>query len=41
MILKYYSNGPVTVTLDSNREPIVAGFGAGAKGPASGIFYQG
>jgi hypothetical protein len=34
------SNGPVTVTLDSNREPIVAGFGAGARAQIFGYFVR-
>ena len=33
-------NGPVTVTLDSNREPIVAGFGAGARAQLFGYFVR-
>ena len=33
-------NGPVTVTLDSNREPIVAGFGAGARAQILGYFVR-
>jgi WD40 repeat protein len=33
-------NGPVTVTLDSNREPIVAGFGAGARAQILGYFIR-
>ncbi|MDP3003077.1 MAG: hypothetical protein Q8N38_08120, partial [Bacteroidales bacterium] len=32
--------GPVTVTLDSNREPIVAGFGAGARAQIFGYFVR-
>jgi len=34
------TNGPVTVTLDSNREPIVAGFGAGARAQIFGYFVR-
>jgi hypothetical protein len=34
------TNGPVTVTLDSNREPIVAGFGAGARAQVFGYFVR-
>jgi hypothetical protein len=34
------SNGPVTVTLDSNREPIIAGFGAGARAQIFGYFVR-
>jgi hypothetical protein len=33
-------NGPVTVTLDANREPIVAGFGAGARAQLLGYFIR-
>jgi hypothetical protein len=33
-------NGPVVVTLDSNREPIVAGFGAGARAQLLGYFIR-
>ncbi len=35
-----YENGPVKVTLDSNREPIVAGFGAGARVQLLGYFIR-
>ncbi len=34
------TNGPVTVTLDSNRDPIVAGFGAGARAQIFGYFVR-
>ena len=34
------TSGPVTVTLDSNREPIVAGFGAGARAQIMGYFIR-
>jgi len=34
------TNGPVTVTLDSNRDPIVAGFGAGARAQLFGYFVR-
>jgi Tol biopolymer transport system component len=34
------TNGPVSVTLDSNREPIVAGFGAGARAQLFGYFIR-
>jgi hypothetical protein len=34
------SNGAVTVTLDSNRDPIVAGFGAGARAQLMGYFIR-
>ena len=33
-------NGPITVSLDSNREPIVAGFGAGARVQIFGYFVR-
>jgi hypothetical protein len=33
-------NGPVAVTIDSNREPIVAGFGAGARAQLFGYFIR-
>jgi hypothetical protein len=35
-----YKNGPVTVTLDSNREPIVAGVGAGLRAQILGYFIR-
>jgi Tol biopolymer transport system component len=35
-----FENGPVTVTLDSNRQPIVAGFGAGARAQVFGYFLR-
>ena len=34
------TNGPVTVTLDSNREPIVEGFGVGARAQILGYFVR-
>ncbi len=34
------TNGPVTVTLDSNREPIVTGFGVGARAQLLGYFIR-
>jgi hypothetical protein len=34
------SNGPVSVSLDSNREPIVAGIGAGARAQIFGYFIR-
>lgn len=34
------TNGPVTVTLDSNRDPVVAGFGAGARAQIFGYFVR-
>ncbi len=37
---KVYRNGPVSVTLDSNREPIVAGFGAGLRAQLMGYFIR-
>jgi hypothetical protein len=33
-------NGPITVVLDSNREPIVAGFGAGLRAQVLGYFVR-
>jgi Tol biopolymer transport system component len=33
-------NGPVTVTLDTNRSPIVGGFGAGVRGQILGYFVR-
>ena len=33
-------NGPITVTLDSNRQPIVAGFGGGARAQVMGYFVR-
>jgi len=35
-----YENGPVTVIVDSNREPIVAGFGAGLRAQLMGYFIR-
>jgi hypothetical protein len=35
-----YENGPIKVTLDANREPIVAGFGAGARVQLLGYFIR-
>ena len=35
-----FRNGPVTVTLNSNREPIVAGFGAGLRAQLMGYFIR-
>lgn len=34
------TNGPVSVTLDSNRDPIVAGFGVGARAQILGYFVR-
>jgi WD40 repeat protein len=34
------TNGPITVTLDSNREPFVAGFGAGLRAQILGYFVR-
>jgi hypothetical protein len=34
------TNNTITVTLDSNREPIVAGFGAGARAQVMGYFIR-
>ena len=33
-------NGPITVTLDTNRDPIVAGYGAGARMQLLGYFIR-
>ena len=33
-------NGPITVTLDTNREPIVAGFGTGLRAQLLGYFIR-
>jgi len=33
-------NGPVTVTLDSNRKPFIAGFGAGVRAQLAGYFIR-
>ncbi len=33
-------NGPITVTLDTNRDPIVAGYGAGARFQLLGYFIR-
>jgi hypothetical protein len=35
-----YKNGPVTVTVDSNRKPIVSGFGAGLRAQLMGYFIR-
>jgi hypothetical protein len=35
-----YKNGPVTVVIDSNRKPIVAGFGAGLRAQLMGYFVR-
>jgi hypothetical protein len=37
---KVYRNGPVQVTLDSNRKPIVEGFGAGLRAQLMGYFIR-
>jgi Tol biopolymer transport system component len=34
------SNGPISVTLDSNKEPIVAGYGVGARAQVFGYFIR-
>jgi hypothetical protein len=34
------TNGPVTVTLDSNRDPIVSGFGVGGRAQILGYFVR-
>lgn len=38
---KVYENGPVVVTLDAMREPLVAGFGFGARAQILGYFVRG
>ncbi|MBE0667578.1 MAG: hypothetical protein IH593_07880 [Bacteroidales bacterium] len=38
---KVYKNGPVVVTLDALREPLVAGFGFGARAQIFGYFVRG
>lgn len=35
-----YENGPISVTLDSNRDPIVAGYGFGARARLLGYFIR-
>ena len=35
-----FSNGPVSVTLDANRDPIVEGFGAGLRAQLFGYFVR-
>jgi hypothetical protein len=35
-----FRNGPIVVTLDSNREPIVAGFGGGIRAQLLGYFVR-
>ena len=37
---KVYRNGPVVVTLDSMREPLVGGFGGGARAQIFGYFVR-
>ncbi len=37
---KVYKNGPVIVTLDSMRQPLVAGFGGGARAQVFGYFVR-
>jgi WD40 repeat protein len=37
---KVYTNGPVVVTLDSMREPVVGGFGGGARAQIFGYFVR-
>ena len=34
------TNGPVKVTLDSNRQPFVSGFGAGGRAQIFGYFVR-
>jgi hypothetical protein len=38
--LEEYENGPVKVTLDSNRQPIVYGFGWGLRAQIFGYFIR-
>lgn len=38
---KVYQNGPVVVTLDAMRDPLVAGFGLGARAQILGYFVRG
>ena len=38
--IEVYKNGPLIVTLDSNREPIIAGFGAGLRAQLFGYFIR-
>jgi Tol biopolymer transport system component len=38
--IEKFTNGPVTVILDSNRRPIVAGVGAGARAQLLGYFVR-
>ncbi len=38
--IRKITNGPVTVTLDSNRDPIVAGFGVGGRAQIFGYFVR-
>jgi hypothetical protein len=33
-------NGPVVVTLDSNRSPVIVGFGAGLRAQLMGYFIR-
>jgi len=34
------TNGPMTITLDANRDPIVAGYGLGARAMLLGYFIR-
>jgi len=34
------TNGPVTVVIDSNKEPIIGGVGAGLRGQIFGYFIR-
>ena len=34
------TNGPMTITLDANRDPIVAGYGAGVRAQMMGYFIR-
>ncbi len=38
--IEQYRNGPITVTLDSNRQPIVYGFGGGLRAQLMGYFIR-
>ncbi|GAH36524.1 unnamed protein product, partial [marine sediment metagenome] len=37
---KIFYNGPITVTIDANREPVVAGFGFGLRSQIFGYFIR-
>lgn len=38
--VEVHTNGPITVTIDTNREPIVAGFGFGLRSQLFGYFIR-